>query len=83
MRRFSEEGQTILCISHDLNLTATFFDHVAMLQAGTLAAVGPPSEIITRDLIRQVYRADVVIDRSPEGHPRITVTSTPPGGEGE
>ncbi|WP_454790963.1 ABC transporter ATP-binding protein [Mycolicibacterium lutetiense] len=40
---------------HDLNLAAMFCDHVVMLSAGTVVATGSPAEVLTEDLLADVY----------------------------
>ena len=61
-------------MSHDLNLAAMHSDRIAMLQAGTLAALGAPDDVLTADRIRTVFKADVLVDRHPKlDSPRVTV----------
>lgn len=73
--------KTILCVSHDLNLTAAFFDRVVLMQEGQVLAEGPPEQIITAQRIEQVYGARVLVDRSPAGRPRVTIPTAPAAGE--
>lgn len=58
---------------HDLNLAAMFCDRVMVLAHGRVVAVGTPTEVITADLVEQVYqvRADVTIDPA-SGYPTVT-----------
>jgi iron complex transport system ATP-binding protein len=70
----SDSGLTVISVSHDLNLAAMHSDRIAMLQAGTLAALGPPDVVLTADRIRSVFKADVLVDRHPKlDSPRVTV----------
>jgi len=71
----TEQDKTIVAVSHDLNLTAAFFDNIVLLSDGRIVAQGPPQEIITAERIEQVYGAEVLVDRTPSGRPRITVPS--------
>jgi iron complex transport system ATP-binding protein len=49
-------------------------DRIAMLQTGTLAALGAPEDVLTADRIRTVFKADVLVDRHPKlDSPRVTV----------
>ncbi|NLJ36156.1 MAG: ABC transporter ATP-binding protein [candidate division WS1 bacterium] len=68
-----EHDKTILCVSHDLNLTATFFDRVVLMQNGAVIDDGPPDRVITAERIEQVYGAQVLVDRSPTGRPRVSI----------
>ena len=70
-------GKTILCVSHDLNLTAAFFDRIALLKDGRLVAEGSAEEIITAARIEATYGARVLVDRTPAGRPRVTADAEP------
>jgi iron complex transport system ATP-binding protein len=67
-KRNTESGLTVLSVSHDLNLAAAYSDRVAMLQNGTIAAVGTPAEVLTAERIRQVFETDVLVDFHPLHH---------------
>jgi len=56
------EGHSILTVLHDLNLAALYCDRVALLKAGRLVCVGPPSEVITYAAIKEVYETEVYVD---------------------
>jgi iron complex transport system ATP-binding protein len=69
-----ETGLTVVSVTHDLNLAGMYSDRIAMLQCGGMAAVGTPSEVMTVDRIREVFRAEVVVDAHPATTtPRVTV----------
>jgi iron complex transport system ATP-binding protein len=69
-----DTGLTVVSVTHDLNLAAMYSDRIAMLQCGTIAAAGTPSEVLTVDRIRDVFRAEVVVDLHPAATaPRVTV----------
>lgn len=57
-------GATVITALHDLNLAATFCDHLLVLSGGRLVASGPPGEILTEEMISSVYgvRAEVTHD---------------------
>ena len=75
MRRLNgETGLTVVSVSHDLNLAATYSDRIAMLVTGSLAALGTPREVLTEQCIREVFRTDVLVDRHPSHDvPRISL----------
>ena len=75
LRRLREErGLTVVIVSHDLNLASQYCDRVAMLKEGRVCALGAPSNVMTVDLLREVYGCEVLIDAHPEsGLPRITL----------
>lgn len=55
---------TSLMILHDLNLAAQYADNLLVLKAGKLVAEGAPKDVLTPELVNEVYgvRADVVLD---------------------
>ncbi|MER7698070.1 ABC transporter ATP-binding protein [Streptomyces sp. NPDC096095] len=57
---------------HDLNLAAMFCDRIIVMKAGRVIAGGAPAEVITGDLIEDVYgvRAIVTPD-GPDGRPSV------------
>lgn len=46
---------TAVVALHDLNLAAMFCDHVVMLSAGRVVATGSPVEVLTEELVADVY----------------------------
>ncbi|QHY97066.1 Iron(3+)-hydroxamate import ATP-binding protein FhuC [Streptomyces sp. S4.7] len=55
-------GLTVLVVLHDLNLAAAACDRLAVLSQSRLVASGTPEEVLTAELLREVFgvRADVV-----------------------
>jgi iron complex transport system ATP-binding protein len=69
-----EEGTTVVAVSHDLNLAASYSDRIAMLMCGTLVAIGAPEEVLTPDRIAEVFQTHVLVDRHPvSDRPRVTL----------
>lgn len=54
---------TSIVALHDLNLAAMFCDHLVVLQAGRVVAAGPVDEVLTAELIADVYRVRASVDR--------------------
>jgi len=70
----TESGLTVLSVSHDLNLAAAYSDRIAMMVGGRLAALGPPADVLTGELIREVFRTPVLVDIHPvHGAPRVSL----------
>ncbi len=61
----TERGLTALAALHDLNLAASFADHVIVLAAGRVVAAGPPATVLTAELIGEVYGVDATVLRHP------------------
>lgn len=55
-----DEGLTVVSIMHDLNLTSAFCTDVAVLRSGRLIDWGPAASTLNPDLVRQVFRIQVV-----------------------
>jgi len=56
-----EKGKTILATEHNINLVIPYARKIIFLKEGRLRAQGDPAAMITRDYIRDVFRADVDI----------------------
>lgn len=66
-------GLATLASFHDLNLAAAFCDRLCVLDQGRLVAVGTPAEVLTAELLQQVFGVRALVDTHPlAGHPRIT-----------
>jgi len=72
LRRLADNGVTILAALHDLNLAATYCDHVVVVKDGRVRAVGPFDDVLKPDLIREVYGVTAEVMRHPRtGRPVI------------
>ncbi|NMB00296.1 MAG: heme ABC transporter ATP-binding protein [Firmicutes bacterium] len=72
LKKKSEQGVTVLAVLHDLNLVASFCDYVFVLSKGSLVSEGTPQEVLTPELIREVFRVSVPTLTHPEtGRPII------------
>ncbi|MFD5224703.1 heme ABC transporter ATP-binding protein [Microbacterium sp. NPDC058342] len=60
-RELALQGVAVLVVLHDLNLAAAYADRVALLQHGRLAAVGTADEVLTAELVSDVYRTRVEV----------------------
>lgn len=59
-----QKGWISLMILHDLNLAAQYADNLLVLKGGNVVAQGAPKDILTADLIEDVYgvKADIQLD---------------------
>jgi iron complex transport system ATP-binding protein len=68
----AKRGVTVLAALHDIDLAATGFRRVIVLSGGRVVADGPPREVITPGLLRQVFGVDAQIIEDPlTGAPRV------------
>lgn len=67
-----ELGMTIVMVLHDLNQASLYSDRVCMIQKGKIIKYGTSEEVMTSELIRQVYHVDCEINAHfKHGRPRI------------
>jgi iron complex transport system ATP-binding protein len=50
-----DEGRTVVMVLHDLPQACRYADHVIAMKAGRIAAAGRPSEVITEELVDEVF----------------------------
>ena len=50
-----EQGKTIVMVLHDLNLAARYADHIIAMKDGDIIASGAPTDVITGELVRNVF----------------------------
>ncbi|MEV1146819.1 ABC transporter ATP-binding protein [Micromonospora sp. NPDC049799] len=74
-----ERGRTVVAVLHDLNQAARYADHLIAMRSGAVVAAGPPREILTADLVRDVFGLDCVVVPCPvTGAPLVVPGLTSP-----
>ncbi len=64
------DSRTIVLVLHDINEAIRISHNIVAMKSGGILAQGPPEEIITRELIREIYGADCDIVANPhDGKP--------------
>lgn len=58
-------GQTLVAVLHDLNHAARYATHVIAMKDGKIMASGPPAEVITEDLVEEVFSLPCKIIEDP------------------
>jgi iron complex transport system ATP-binding protein len=53
--KLNQEGKTIIMVLHDLNHAAHYADHLIVLADGRMIAQGTSHEVITEEIIRNVF----------------------------
>ncbi|MGI5214656.1 ABC transporter ATP-binding protein [Plantactinospora sp. CA-290183] len=70
---------TVLVVLHDLNLAAATCDRIGVLRGGELVAAGTPEEVLTVDLVRNVFGVAVTVVTHPlTGDPQLLYSLAPP-----
>ncbi|HYE96681.1 MAG TPA: ABC transporter ATP-binding protein [Rubricoccaceae bacterium] len=57
----AQAGRTVVAAFHDLAFAARHAGRLLILDGGRLVADGPPSEVLTADLIRRVFRMEAEV----------------------
>lgn len=71
--RCDQQGASAIVVTHDINLAAEFADRVLLLMNGRTLASGAPREVLTPELLRELFSIEVLVDAHPlTGAPRIT-----------
>lgn len=71
--RCDQRGASAAVVTHDINLAAEFADRLLLMKGGLPVASGAPHEVLTRELLREVFDVKVLVDAHPvTGVPRIT-----------
>jgi iron complex transport system ATP-binding protein len=68
------EGRAVLAIFHDLNLASSCCDQIYALDQGRVVARGSAASVITRSLVRDVFRIDAEVEPSGvAGRPMVLI----------
>ncbi|NYI04693.1 ABC transporter ATP-binding protein [Allostreptomyces psammosilenae] len=78
MRIVGDLGLTTIAALHDLNLAAAHCDVVAVLHAGRIVAHGPPGEVLTAELLHEVFGVRAhLLPHPATGKPLIAFSPAP------
>jgi iron complex transport system ATP-binding protein len=69
-RLHAERGRTIVVVLHDLNLAARYAQRLVAMKDGRLVAAGPPGQVLTEELLAEVFDLEARVPADP-------VTGTP------
>ncbi|WP_051147208.1 ABC transporter ATP-binding protein [Glaciibacter superstes] len=64
--RLHAEGRTLALVLHDLNQAARYATNLVVMKAGRVVAVGDPAQILTAELVEDVFGLACVIIPDPE-----------------
>lgn len=66
LKRLSQEGITIVLLSHDINITSSVCHRLLLLSNGKIVACDIPEKIINNEIIKQVYKINTHIVLHPD-----------------
>ncbi|MGE3288440.1 MAG: ABC transporter ATP-binding protein [Pseudonocardia sp.] len=64
-RLHTERGRTVVMVLHDLNLAARYAARLVAMRDGRIVASGPPREVLTAELLREVFELDAHVVTDP------------------
>jgi iron complex transport system ATP-binding protein len=73
-RVHADQGQGLVMVLHDLSQAAQYADRIVVLDGGRIVADGRPSDVVTEDLLAEVYRVEArVIPHPANGLPTVVL----------
>ncbi|MEU6000107.1 ABC transporter ATP-binding protein [Streptomyces sp. NPDC047197] len=72
-----ERGRTVVVVLHDLNQAARYADHLVAMESGRIVAEGAPADVVTEDLVREVFGLECVVVPDPVTGSPLVVPGAP------
>ncbi len=69
----SARGTTIVMVLHELALAARYADHLVAMQDGRVVAAGTPAQVVTPEVVRQVFDLECRVIDDPVSHTPLVV----------
>lgn len=69
-----EQARTIVMVLHDLNQAARFADYLIALKDGEIVKAGHCEEVMTQEVLREVFHIDAQIGRDPRTNKPMCIT---------
>ena len=80
----ADQNIAVVCVLHDLSLAARFADRILFLKEGRLVADDACAKVMTRDMLRDIYRIEAEILTGQDGHMHVAaIRPMPEATEGE
>ena len=73
MRQLLDAGRTSIVVLHDIAQAARYGDRLVVMHAGRIVAEGKPADVVTPELLREVYGLECAVYPDPvSGTPVVT-----------
>lgn len=70
----TDEGTTVVMVSHDLNLAALYADRLLLMKEGCVVGMGEPAGVLTFETLEEAYGCVLLVDENPlKKVPRVTL----------
>ena len=69
----NQQGRTIIAVLHDLNHAARYANHIIAMKNGQIIAQGAPREIVTEQLVEEVFGLKCKIIDDPISHTPLVI----------
>ncbi len=73
----TRRGATVIAVLHDLNLVSRYADQIVLLNEGRAVHIGPPSEVLTPGIIREVFHFSARVIDNPVDQTRLILPELP------
>lgn len=73
LRRLAGEGRIVVAVLHDLALAARWADRIVLIHGGHTHAEGPPEQVLTPQLLAQVYGVEARVERCSRGRIMVLI----------
>jgi iron complex transport system ATP-binding protein len=70
-RLSKERNMTTIIVMHDINLAARYADNIVIMDDGRLYSHGRPYKVITKNMMKDIYKIESNIHLNNEGYPVI------------
>jgi ABC-type cobalamin/Fe3+-siderophores transport system ATPase subunit len=74
LRSLADDGLAVLLVVHDLALAAAAADSVVVMSEGRSVATGPPSEVLHRDRLAEVWSVEASLEHGAGGQTALRVS---------
>jgi iron complex transport system ATP-binding protein len=75
-RRLADQGAAVLVVLHDLGLASAWADRVGVLRAGRLVACGRPHDVLSPELVVDVFAQPVTVVEHPDERWPVVLPAT-------
>ena len=80
LRELARAGMGIAVVTHDINLAALYAGRLLMMKGGRAVREGAPAEVLSGELLAEVYGDEVIMARHPQSGRPIVVPAETEGG---